>query len=202
MPALSTSGRPRESVRKPVVDRRISRTRQSIDKAFLLLLQKRGYESVGVSDIVREANVGRATFYEHYTSKDELLRVQLRQVLGAMLRGGPDQPDLLDAMPLFAHVREVPMLYRLVAGRSAAARSLRIVQEVLEERAAEILTERLSAGWSLRAPLEPPIAARLIVANLAALLAWWTENGMKEPASEMQALFQSSVGSMLVPTGK
>jgi len=202
MPALSSSGRPREDVRKPVVDRRISRTRESIDKAFLTLLHKRGYEGVGVSDIVREANIGRATFYEHYTSKDELLRTQLRHVSGSMLRGGADQPDLLDAMPLFSHVREVPMLYRLVAGRSAAARSLRILQEVLEERAAAILAERLAAGGSLRAPLTPPVVARLIVANLAALLAWWTENGMKETASEMQALFQSSVGPMLMPTGK
>jgi len=201
MPALSTSGRPREDVRKPVVDRRISRTRESIDKAFLTLLQKRGYEGVGVSDVVREANVGRATFYEHYASKDELLRAQLRHVSGSMLRGDPDQPDLLDAMPLFSHVREVPMLYRLVAGRSAAARSLRILQEVLEERAAAILAGRLAAGGSLRAPLTPPVVARLIVANLAALLAWWTENGMKEPASEMQAMFQSSIGPMLMPTG-
>ena len=153
-----------------------------------------------MSDIVREADIGRATFYEHYTSKDDLLRVQLRRVSENMLRGGPDKPGLLDATPLFLHVRDVPMLYRLVAGRSAAARSLRILQEVMEERAAKVLAERLAAGASLRAPLTPPVASRLIVANLAALLAWWTENGMKETAGEMQALFQSCVGPMIVQT--
>jgi len=197
---MSPTGRRREGVRNPV-DRRISRTRRSIDAAFLALLQRRGYEAVGVSDIVREADVGRATFYEHYTSKDELLRAQLRHVSGAMLRAGPDQPVLLDATPLFLHIRDVPMLYRLVAGRSAGARSLRILQEVIEERTAAILAERLTAGASLRTPLTPPVASRLIVANLAALLAWWTENGMKETAGEMQALFQSCVGSMVQLTG-
>jgi AcrR family transcriptional regulator len=194
---MSPSGRQREGVRKPV-DRRISRTRRSIDEAFVALLQRRGYEAIGVSDIAREADVGRATFYEHYASKDDLLRAQLRHVSGATLRAGPDQQALLDATPLFLHVRDVPMLYRLVAGRSAAARSLRILQEVMEERAAALLAERLAGGMSLRAPLSPPVASRLIVANLAALLAWWTENGMKETASEMQALFQSCVGSMIV----
>ncbi len=182
------------------MDRRVSRTRRSIDAAFLALLQTRGYDSVGVSDIVREADVGRATFYEHYNSKDDLLRAQLLRVCEAMLRGGSlmDPPGLLDAMPLFAHVRDVPVLYRLVAGRSAAARSLRILQEVMQERAAVLLAEAMGAGVSLRAPLTPPVATRLIVANLAALLAWWTENGMKETPGDMQALFQSCVGPMVV----
>ncbi|MFC5497768.1 TetR/AcrR family transcriptional regulator [Caenimonas terrae] len=193
---MSPTGRRPEGVRKPA-DRRVARTRRSIDTAFLSLLQRRGYEAVGVSDIVREADVGLATFYEHYTSKDDLLRAQLRHVCTTMLRSGPDQPALLDATPLFAHVRDMPMLYRLVAGRGAAARSLRVLQEVMEERAASILAERLTAGASLCAPFTVPVACRLIVANLAALLAWWTENGMKETAGEMQALFRSCVGAMV-----
>jgi AcrR family transcriptional regulator len=194
---MSHTGQQREDVRKPV-DRRISRTRRSIDAAFLALLQRRGYEAVGVSDIVREADVGRATFYEHYASKDDLLRAQLRYVCMTMLRGGRSQPALIDATSLFAHVRDVPMLYRLVAGRSAAARSLRVLQEVMDERAAAILAERLVEDACLRPPLTEPIACRLVVANLTALLAWWTENGMKETADEMQALFQSCVASMVV----
>ncbi len=195
---MSSSGRSAASVRKPA-DRRVSRTRRSIDVAFLTLLQRRGYEAVAVSDIVREADIGRATFYEHYTSKDDLLRAQLRHVTAAKLIANPGDPALLDATPLFAHVRDVPMLYRLVAGRTAAARSLRILQEVVEQRAAAILQAYLATGASLRAPLTAPIAARLVVANLVALLAWWTEHGMAETPDEMQALFGACVGSMLAP---
>jgi AcrR family transcriptional regulator len=191
---MSTSGRPPQSVRKPA-DRRVSRTRRSIDEAFVALLERRGYEAVGVSDIVREADVGRATFYEHYTSKDDLLRAQLQRV-SSLLRAHPGRPEFLDATALFAHVRDVPLLYRLVAGRSAAARSLRILQEVLQERVAAVLDEHLVAGASLRAPLSRPIAARVIVADLAALLAWWTENGMAATADEMQRLFQACAGPL------
>jgi AcrR family transcriptional regulator len=196
---MSTTGRPSEGVRESV-DRRVSRTRRSIDDAFLALLLRRDYDAVGVSDIVREADVGRATFYEHYTSKDDLLRAQLRRVAASMLRARPDGPELLDATPLFVHVREVPLLYRLVAGRSAAARSLRVLQEVMEERATAILLEHLSAGASLPAPLTSPVAVRVIVANLCALLAWWAEQGMVATADEMQHLFRSCVGPMLAGT--
>jgi AcrR family transcriptional regulator len=194
---MSPSGQRREGVRKPA-DRRVTRTRQSIDAAFLALLQRQGYEAVGVSDIVREADVGRATFYEHYTCKDDLLRSQLRSVATATLRAGAEQADLLDATPLFEHIRAAPMLYRLVAGRSAAARSLRVLQEVMEERARSIMADRLKQGAALRVPLTEPVACRLIATNLAALLAWWTESGMKETAAEMQALFHLCVGSMVV----
>jgi AcrR family transcriptional regulator len=191
---MSTTGRPPASVRN-ADDRRVSRTRRSIDEAFLALLRTRGYDGVAVSDIVREADVGRATFYEHYASKDDLLRAQLRRV-STLLRARPGEPDLFDASALFAHVRDVPLLYRLVAGRSAAARSLRILQEVLQERVAAVLDEHVAAGGRLR-PLTSDIASRVAVAGLAALLAWWTERGMAETPDEMQRLFQACAGPLL-----
>ena len=89
------------------------------------------------------------------------------------------------------------MLYRLIAGRSAAARPLRILQEVMQERVALVLDEHVRAGASLRAPLTPAIAARVIVAGLSALLAWWTEAGMAASPDEMQRLFQACAGPLL-----
>lgn len=189
-PVSSTSGQGDEGVRKPD-DRRVSRTRRSIDSAFLTLLQQRGYEAVGVSDIVREADVGRATFYEHYTSKDNLLRSQLRFV-STMLRVAGQSAPVLDATPLLAHIRDVPLLYRLVAGRSAAARTLRLLQDVLEEHATGLLE-----GLPLRDPLVPAVAARMMVGSLCALLAWWAERGMPETPAQVQALFQAATGAML-----
>jgi AcrR family transcriptional regulator len=188
---MSTTGRPAPSVRNPS-DRRVSRTRRCIDEAFLALLKHRGYDGVAVSDIVREADIGRATFYEHYASKDDLLRAQLRRV-STLLHARPGHAGLFDATPLFAHVRDVPMLYRLIAGRAAAARSSRILQEVILEFVAGVLDEHAGAGGSLRAPFAPAIAARVIVADLVALLGWWTESGMAATPDEMQRLFQACV---------
>ena len=58
-------------------DIRAVRTRQQINSAFVMLMHRRSYDSMRVSDITRKAGVGRATFYAHFTSKDDLLRSQL-----------------------------------------------------------------------------------------------------------------------------
>ena len=54
-------------------DRRVRRTRQRLKEALLELIAGQPYESITVEDITRRADVGRSTFYSHYTSKDELL---------------------------------------------------------------------------------------------------------------------------------
>ena len=54
-------------------DRRVERTRAALINAFNeLFLTRRRNETIRVSDIVEHANVGRSTFYEHYSSADHL----------------------------------------------------------------------------------------------------------------------------------
>lgn len=67
-----------------IADRRVVRTREVVLAAFLDLLFERGYEALSVGDIVAKANVGRSTFYDHFTSKEELLRFSLRRPFGTL----------------------------------------------------------------------------------------------------------------------
>src|SRR5258708_20073676 len=59
---------------KHAIDRRITRTRGMLEHALTSLILKKGYEAITIQDICDEANVGRSTFYAHYTSKDDLKR--------------------------------------------------------------------------------------------------------------------------------
>ncbi|RUS46865.1 TetR/AcrR family transcriptional regulator [Cohnella sp. AR92] len=54
-------------------DIRVVRTRTQLREALIDLLQDAGFESVNVADIARRAGVNRVTFYNHYSSKEELL---------------------------------------------------------------------------------------------------------------------------------
>ena len=52
-------------------DRRVQRTRELLQKALIALISERRYDAITIQDIVDRANVGRTTFYLHYSSKDE-----------------------------------------------------------------------------------------------------------------------------------
>ena len=53
-------------------DRRVRRTRELLQKTLIELISERGYDAITIQDIVDRANVGRTTYYLHYSSKDEL----------------------------------------------------------------------------------------------------------------------------------
>ena len=62
---------------KHAIDRRITRTREVLQHALTSLILKKGYEAITIQDICDAANVGRSTFYAHYTSKDDLGSVEI-----------------------------------------------------------------------------------------------------------------------------
>ena len=59
------------------VDRRVQRTRAAIIEAFTQLVFKEGFESISPRKLAEAANVGRSTFYEHFSGMDELLALSI-----------------------------------------------------------------------------------------------------------------------------
>ena len=56
------------------MDRRQRKTREAIFKAFANLLSKKDFNQITVGEIIDDADVGRATFYSHFETKDFLLK--------------------------------------------------------------------------------------------------------------------------------
>lgn len=55
------------------MDRRQRKTRSAIFHAFTALLAEKEYAQITVGEILQKADVGRATFYAHFETKDYLL---------------------------------------------------------------------------------------------------------------------------------
>ncbi|MBR6788378.1 MAG: TetR/AcrR family transcriptional regulator [Clostridia bacterium] len=62
------------------MDRRKIKTKKAITEAFNTLITKKRYEKISIQNIIDEADVGRSTFYEHFGTKDDLLRSRCHEL--------------------------------------------------------------------------------------------------------------------------
>ena len=177
-------------------DERVVRSRKQIDMAFVELLHRRAYGNIRVSDIAKRAGVGRATFYAHYPSKDELLRSQFERIVAPMLAITPNDPCLLDISAFLAHVQDMPRIYKALVGAEAAA-GPRIMRNCFEKRVSHALDLREGDSLDDRFALQRTIVVRTVASALLVAVECWAENNMSQPPQEVQAIFRKLVGSAL-----
>jgi AcrR family transcriptional regulator len=175
-------------------DRRVRRTRKAIQDALISLMTEKGYEAVTVQDIIDRADVGRSTFYMHYTDKDDLLRDNF-----AVLRSLVEQPVPLEAanrrrllrfsLPLFRHIHAERRLARALFGRPGGGPVVRQVEEVLTDIVRTELAELFATDPPSRAPEDAVV--RYVVGAYLALLDWWLDAEPVLSPEEADRIFQT-----------
>ncbi|MBM7645923.1 AcrR family transcriptional regulator [Scopulibacillus daqui] len=66
-------------------DRRIRKSKQSIERAIIELIDEKGFEDIGVNDIAERADISRGTFYLHYQDKFELFERLVDKILNELI---------------------------------------------------------------------------------------------------------------------
>lgn len=64
-----------------MADRRVAKTRSALERSFDGLFLAKGYAGATPGRVAADADVGRSTFYEHFTSQEELFGQRLAAVL-------------------------------------------------------------------------------------------------------------------------
>jgi len=173
------------------IDRRVQRTRTALADALVALIRRKPYDRITVEDILAEANVGRATFYAHYTSKDDLLRRsldRLRALLVAAFEGSADAPFPRDASwspsrTLFEHIA----LFADVQATLRTGPGGAILRNALDEAIAAFLRTALPARVGT---LPRELVILDLVGRVNTALRWWLGHRPKMSAAEAHAVFE------------
>ena len=180
------------------VDRRIQRTRVALREALMALMVERGWDAIDVQALCERANVGRSTFYLHYSSKEDLLKSNfagLREALVAQVASEATQPGQLAFLPgLLAHVHEASDVFRALVGR----RSGHYVQDRFRELLIELVKQgspsSASRGWQSGAQ------AHFLGGALFEILVWWLGSNRPQKPKDIEVLFNQWSRSALGTT--
>src|SRR5918995_228998 len=125
-----------------VMDRRAARTQKALHGALMSLIVRKGYEAITVQDIIDEADVGRSTFYSHYTGKEDLLRsgfqtlraelAEAQRTAGAKSEAAQDEP-LGSSLAMFEHACQYRHIYKALLGGRGSVIAVNEIRRVLSE---------------------------------------------------------------------
>src|SRR4029079_6252892 len=87
-------------------DARVRRTRDALGDALVALMQEKPFDTITVQDVLDRAHVSRATFYTHYSDKDDLLMTDAEEffeMISNALSEHNDQSDRVFPVKEFFH---------------------------------------------------------------------------------------------------
>ncbi|UCI09067.1 TetR/AcrR family transcriptional regulator [Mesorhizobium sp. B1-1-8] len=185
------------------IDRRAARTRKALHQALLTLMLRKGYEVLTVQEIIDEADVGRSTFYAHYTGKEDLLRSgfqmlreelkEARSVPSATAGSSHDDP-LGFSTAMFEHAARYADHYRTLIGGRGGAVTENEIRLILSEVVRRELSSTLNGDTIPR-----DFLVQFIVGAFLTTLNWWFGRKPKLLPSRVDAMFRSLVLDGLSP---
>ena len=182
---------------KNAIDRRSIRTKAMLQHALNSLIRKKDYEAITIKDICDAANVGRSTFYAHYTSKDDLKRrgfEKLRKELVDRQREAQAAPgDIKDrslgfSLTMFEHARDHRDHYRALIGSRGGTVSLGSIRKILSDLVRDELAGTADKNSADTIPRE--LVVQYVVGAYMAVMTWWLDGGAKLPPPRIDAMFR------------
>lgn len=180
------------------MDRRQKKTRKAIFDAFIALLEKQDFAHITVQEIIDRADVGRATFYAHFETKEYLLKALCEDLFDHVLQAavGQEHPD--------GHYRDCPitdevflhLLRHFWQDDDHIRRLLSGQNDQLFLRYFKTSLETLVRRWLvIRRPIAAALPEDYVIRHVAATfvetVAWWVEHRLHEPPETIAAYFHT-----------
>lgn len=167
-----------------MTDKRIQRSKEAIERAFIELLRENSFNSISVSAIIRKAGVNRSTFYTHYLDKYDLLDRLENKLLDSM--------DLLSHNPAEMSPENIRkhaenLLSMLYTHREffAIAMDQELRASFVEKvcRLIDMAWEKYHSNHTFAVPLE--YVKKSCASIVASAVTGWVQDGFRESVAEL-----------------
>lgn len=179
------------------MDRRQRKTREAIFSAFTELLSTRDFSQITVGQIIEKADIGRATFYSHFETKDFLLKEFCEElfchIFDVQNNEGHEHRHIFDCrgsdsvfLHLFQHLQNNDNNILSLLSSQNNELFLKYFKAELET----LIESQLPIFQSRKSKDIPDLFWKNhIVSTFVATLKWWIENGTAESPDEITNYF-------------
>lgn len=179
------------------MDRRQRKTREAIFKAFTDLLAQKSYGHITVGEIIERADVGRATFYAHFETKDFLLKELCEELFCHIFDSMSSEPSehrhIFDCnapesvfLHLFSHLsKNDNRILDLLSSRNNE-----LFLQYFKTNLKKLIKNQLPTFNSEKnKKLPEDFRINHIAATFVETVRWWVDNGMKETPETVTECF-------------
>lgn len=137
--------------KRPVSEKKQLGAKDAVLNIFHELMREKGYGKITVQDILKRAQIGRTTFYAHFTSKEDVLKASIDRLRDGLLEAvkaeipnktPPKAPRLKFTFPFFNHILSHHKLYDDIVGRD----DFFIVERYFLRMLADLIGRELAAS--------------------------------------------------------
>lgn len=187
------------------MDRRQKKTREAIFGAFTRLIEKRPYHQITVQDIIDEADIGRATFYAHFETKEYLLKDLCDELFGHIISTALGLPHPHDHYAccvkddsVFLHLlRHLQENDRNILALLSSQNNEIFLAYFKSDLKKLIYTQFAETGALKNADLPEDYLVNHISSAFVETVSWWLGRGMKESPEQLASYFEAVMNTVI-----
>ncbi|MDO4539277.1 MAG: TetR/AcrR family transcriptional regulator [Coriobacteriales bacterium] len=184
------------------MDQRQRKSRDAIFSAFGELLVQKDYEHLAVSDIVRQAHVGRTTFYAHFDTKDALLDEFCSSIFEHVFSRSvaPEEHHDYSQTSRTLGTSVTHLLQHIAENDHGVADLLRgpsgeVVLSRLQRNMYDLASGAIEQGELRLADAAVPrsFLAHHLAASLTGTIHWWLMHGMHDSPAQVASYYLNAI---------
>lgn len=185
-----------------MVKKRNTETKQQIKTSFTKLLKEKGMDSLTISDIARDANINRGTFYLHYLDKYDLMEKLendvIEELTKILLSDNPNEiDDPIEIIPYNAilnalyYVKSDFEFIEALTGTGGDPMFVERVKRILEKLIQIQIEKTDKLNFSMKG-LPEDYAREILLSSATAIVLLWIKKGALESPEQIAEMLSKA----------